>query len=116
VDCDSIAAILTALLTCPAHRHTASIALTSSPYTGAYAANKGFQICLGEASWYELLGSGVDALVMVAGLMNTQGDAFAMYTQWLVSEPDAVVRRVLTAVGRKHGIVRVFPTACSRGA
>lgn len=85
------------------------VGLTSSPFTGAYGANKAFQICLGEALWFELLGSGVDVLVMVGGLMNTQGDLFDRYPQWLISEPHAVVRRVLTAVGRKHMLVPSLP-------
>jgi short-subunit dehydrogenase len=85
------------------------VGLTSSPFTGAYGANKAFQICLGEALWFELLGSGVDVLVMVGGLMNTQGDLFDKYPQWLISEPHAVVRRVLTAIGRKHMLVPSVP-------
>ncbi|MDZ7884719.1 MAG: SDR family NAD(P)-dependent oxidoreductase [Mycobacterium sp.] len=85
------------------------VGLTSSPFTGAYGANKAFQIGLGEALWFELLGSGVDVLVMVGGLMNTQGDLFDRYPQWLISEPHAVVRRVLTAVGRRHMLVPSLP-------
>jgi uncharacterized protein len=42
------------------------VGLTSAPYAAAYAANKAFQITLGEALWYELQGSGVDVLVMSA--------------------------------------------------
>lgn len=85
------------------------VGLTSSPFTGAYGANKAFQIGLGEALWYELRGTGVDVLVMVGGLMNTQGDLFDRYPQWLISEPPHVVRRVLTAVGRKHLVVPSLP-------
>lgn len=85
------------------------VGLTSSPFTGAYGANKAFQVCLGEALWYELRGTGVDVLVMLGGLMNTQGDTFDSYPQWLISEPRDVVRRVLTAVGRKHLLVPSLP-------
>lgn len=88
---------------------SSGVGLTSSPFTGAYGANKAFQICLGEALWFELLGSGVDVLVMVGGLMNTQGDLFDKYPQWLISEPHAVVRRVLNAVGRRHMLVPSVP-------
>ncbi|WP_194166316.1 SDR family oxidoreductase [Mycolicibacterium sp. P9-22] len=88
---------------------SSGVGLTSSPFTGAYSANKAFQICLGEALWFELLGTGVDVLVMVGGLMNTQGDLFDAYPQWLISEPHAVARRVLTAVGRKHMLVPSLP-------
>lgn len=88
---------------------SSGVGLTSSPFTGAYSANKAFQICLGESLWFELLGTGVDVLVMVGGLMNTQGDLFDTYPQWLISEPRAVVRRVLKAVGRKHMLVPSLP-------
>jgi len=79
--------------------------LTPAPYTAAYSANKAFQIALGEALWYELRGTGVDVLVMIGGLMNTQGDVLAGYPQWMFAEPDSVVREVLSAVGRKHILV-----------
>lgn len=85
------------------------VGLTSSPFTGAYGANKAFQIGLGEALWYELRGTGVDVLVMIGGLMNTQGDMFDRYPQWLISEPRDVVRRVFAAVGRKHMVVPSLP-------
>jgi short-subunit dehydrogenase len=78
------------------------VGLTSAPYTAAYAANKAFQIALGEVLWYELRGSGVDVLVMIGGLMSTQGDALSKYPPWLIAEPAPVVREVLCAVGRKH--------------
>jgi short-subunit dehydrogenase len=84
--------------------------LTSAPYTAAYAANKAFQIMLGEALWYELQGSGVDVLVMIGGLMNTQGDGLAKYPHWMIAEPARVVREVLSAVGRKPVVIPGFPT------
>jgi hypothetical protein len=82
--------------------------LTSAPYTAAYAANKAFQITLGEALWYELRGSGVDVLVVIGGLMNTQGEALSKYPRWLIAEPAPVVREVLSAVGRKHMVIPGF--------
>jgi short-subunit dehydrogenase len=85
------------------------VGLTSAPYTAAYAANKAFQITLGEALWYELRGSGVDVLVMIGGLMNTQGDALAKYPHWMIAEPAPVVREVLSAVGRKPMVIPGFP-------
>jgi hypothetical protein len=47
----------------------------------------------------------VDVLVMVGGLMNTQGDALDRYPRYLTAEPEAVVREVISAVGRKRLIV-----------
>jgi short-subunit dehydrogenase len=84
--------------------------LTSAPYTAAYAANKAFQITLGEALWYELHDSGVDVLIMIGGLMNTQGDALAKYPHWMIAEPAPVVREVLSAVGRKPMVIPGFPS------
>jgi uncharacterized protein len=84
--------------------------LTSAPYTGAYAANKAFQIALGQALWYELQDCGVDVLVMIGGLMNTQGDALAKYPRWMIAETAPVVREVLTAVGRKSMVIPGFPS------
>jgi short-subunit dehydrogenase len=86
------------------------VGLTSAPFTGAYAANKAFQIKLGEALWYELRGAGVDVLVMIGGLMNTQGDALSQYPRWMIAETAPVVREVLSAVGRKHMVVPGLPS------
>jgi short-subunit dehydrogenase len=84
--------------------------LTSAPFTGAYAANKAFQIQLGQALWYELRGTGVDVLVMIGGLMNTQGDALSKYPRWLMAETAPVAREVLSAVGRKHMVIPGLPS------
>ena len=81
------------------------VGLNSAPYAAAYAANKAFQIALGEALWCELRGSGVDVLVMVGGLMNTQGSGLSGYPRWRLAEPASVARDVLSAVGRKHLIM-----------
>jgi uncharacterized protein len=81
------------------------VGLNSAPYAGPYAANKAFQITLGEALWYELKHTGVDVLVVIAGLMNTQGDGLSRYPRWQVAEPAPVAREVLSAVGRKHLVV-----------
>jgi uncharacterized protein len=98
---------------------SSGVGLTSGPYNGVYAANKAFQIVLGETLWYELRGTGVDVLVVIGGLMNTQGDAFSKFPAAMVAEPDAVAREVLSAIGRKHmvipGIVnRIFVLAQTR--
>jgi short-subunit dehydrogenase len=84
---------------------SSGVGLTSGPYNGVYAANKAFQIVLGETLWYELKGTGVDVLVVIGGLMNTQGDAFAKFPRPMVAEPEPVVRQVLSAVGRKHMVI-----------
>jgi short-subunit dehydrogenase len=76
----------------------------------AYAANKAFQIKLGDALWYELQGTGVDVLIMIGGLMNTQGDALSKYPRWLMAETAPAVREVLSAVGGKHMVIPGLPT------
>jgi hypothetical protein len=80
---------------------TSGAGLQTTPYTGAYSANKAFQRALGEALWYELQGSGVDVLVAAPGLMDTQGDALAGYPQWMISDADPVAVETLDALG--HG-------------
>ncbi|OBB12898.1 hypothetical protein A5761_21715 [Mycolicibacterium setense] len=87
---------------------SSGVGLTSGPYTGAYSANKAFQLMFGQALWYELRGTGVDVLVMIAGLMNTQGDALSKYPRWLMAEPADVVPEVLSALGRKPTVVPGF--------
>jgi short-subunit dehydrogenase len=79
--------------------------LQTTPYTGAYSANKAFQRALGEALWYELKGSGVDVLVAAPGLMDTQGDALAGYPQWMISDPDPVAVETLNALGREGPVL-----------
>lgn len=79
--------------------------LVPAPYTGAYSANKAFQIALGETLWYELKGTGVDVLVVVAGLMNTQGDALSKYPKMMISETDPVVTEVLATLGKRHMVI-----------
>jgi hypothetical protein len=76
--------------------------LVPAPYTGPYAANKAFQIVFGEALWYETRGTGVDVLVMVAGLMNTQGDALSKYPRWQMADPNDAVEQTLREIGRRH--------------
>lgn len=84
---------------------SSGVGLTSGPYNGVYAANKAFQIVLGETLWYELKGTGVDVLVVIGGLMNTQGDAFDKFPRPMVAHPGPVAREALAAVGRKHMVI-----------
>jgi hypothetical protein len=78
---------------------TSGAGLQTTPYTGAYSANKAFQRTLGEALWYELKGSGVDVLVAAPGLMSTQGDALSNYPQWMIMDADPVAAETLDALG-----------------
>ncbi|WP_082690275.1 SDR family NAD(P)-dependent oxidoreductase [Mycobacterium sp. M26] len=78
--------------------------LTPTPYTGAYAGNKAFQIAFGEALWFELRHTGVDVLVVSAGLMDTQGDALDNYPKWQIADPNQCATQILSSIGRKHMI------------
>ena len=84
--------------------------LAPAPYTGGYSANKAFQIAFGEALWYELRPSGVDVLVVAAGLMNTQGDALSGYPKWQITDRDDVAAEVLKSIGRKHLVAPCWQT------
>lgn len=79
--------------------------LTPTPYTGAYSANKAYQIALGEALWYELRESGVDVTVAVLGLTNTQGDALSSFPRFMVGEVDPTVVEVLDSLGRSPQVI-----------
>ena len=79
--------------------------LCGTPYTGAYAANKAFQLALGESLWYELRGSGVDVEVLAPGLTDTQGDGLAGYPQVMVMPVEPVVTEALARLGREHLVI-----------
>jgi short-subunit dehydrogenase len=83
-------------------------ALHGTPYTGAYAANKAYQLILGESLWYELQGTNVDALVVAPGLTNTQEDALAGYPEILLMEVDPVVSETLDNLGQRHLVIPGF--------
>lgn len=79
--------------------------LHGTPYTGAYAANKAFQLILGESLWYELLGTNVDVLVLTPGLTRTQGNAMDKYPKIMLMEVEPVVDETLRNLGRKHLVI-----------
>lgn len=79
--------------------------LRGMPYTGAYSANKAFQLMLGESLWYELAETNVDVVVLAPGLTNTQGDALDNYPQIMLMEVDPVVAETLANLGKKHLVV-----------
>ncbi|WP_280487325.1 SDR family NAD(P)-dependent oxidoreductase [Nocardia farcinica] len=83
--------------------------LTSAPYTAAYSANKAFQIAFAEALSFELRHTAVDVLIMVAGLMNTQGDGLSKYPKWQIAEPADAAAETLRALGRKLLVMPGWP-------
>ena len=83
-------------------------ALHGTPYTGAYAANKAYQLILGEALWYELHGTNVDVLVVAPGLTSTQEDALAGYPEILLMDVDPVISETLNELGKRHLVIPGF--------
>jgi short-subunit dehydrogenase len=79
--------------------------LHGTPYTGAYSANKAFQLMLGESLWYELRQSNVDVLVLTPGLTRTQGDALDGYPSFMLMDAEPVVREALAGLGRQHLVI-----------
>lgn len=79
--------------------------LRGTPYTGAYSANKAFQLMLGESLWYELRQTAVDVLVLAPGLTNTQGDGLANYPEIMKMEVGPVVQEALANLGKKHLVI-----------
>ena len=76
-----------------------------TPYTGAYSANKAFQLMLGESLWYELRQSNVDVLVLTPGLTRTQGTALDGYPPFMLMDVEPVVREALAGLGRQHQVI-----------
>ncbi len=79
--------------------------LHGTPYTGAYSANKAFQLMLGESLWYELQGKNVDVLVLAPGLTRTQGNALDGYPKIMLMDVDPVVDETLRNLGRRHLVI-----------
>lgn len=79
--------------------------LHGTPYTGAYSANKAFQLMLGESLWYELRHANVDVLVLTPGLTRTLGDALDSYPAFMLMDVEPVVREALANLGRRHLVI-----------
>lgn len=79
--------------------------LRGTPFTGAYSANKAFQLMLGESLWYELRDKNVDVLVLAPGLTRTQGDALDGYPPIMLMDVEPVVDEALQNLGRKHLVI-----------
>lgn len=75
--------------------------LQGFPTIAGYSATKAFIINLGEALWYELLGTGVDVMACIAGAMPTPGytKIFKQLAPGAMSAEDAA-ERALKALGK----------------
>jgi len=70
------------------------------PLHGVYAATKAFDASLGEMLWAEMLGTGVDVLVVEPGPTDTEFQAVAGETAHAGEPPSTVVENALEALGR----------------
>lgn len=75
------------------------------PLHAAYAASKSFVLQLGEALAVELADTGVEVLVVEAGVTDTEFQAAAGALPHPGAAPEAVVREALAALGRQSSIV-----------
>ncbi|MCA9980385.1 MAG: SDR family NAD(P)-dependent oxidoreductase, partial [Anaerolineales bacterium] len=80
-------------------------AFHGTAYTASYAANKAYQMILGESLWYELKDTAVDLLILTPGLTNTHPEGMAGYDPRMVMEVAPVVTETLENLGRKHMVV-----------
>jgi uncharacterized protein len=78
-----------------------------SPFIATYAASKAFNRVLAEGLWYELKGKGVDVLACCAGAVRTPGYSGAAAGKDAPGtlDPEQVVRRALSALGRRPVVI-----------
>lgn len=75
------------------------------PLHGVYAATKAFDASFGEMLWAELLGTGVDVLVVEPGPTETEFQMVAGEDAHPGQPPGAVVEEALGALGRTSSVV-----------
>jgi hypothetical protein len=75
------------------------------PLNGVYSATKAFDQFFGEMLWAEMLGSGVDVLVLQPGPTDTEFQQVAEETAHAGEPPEQVVRVALEALGRQPSVV-----------
>ena len=77
----------------------------STPYMAAYSATKAFDRHLGEALWAELLGTGIDVLVLEPGATETEFQAVAGEMPHAAEPASDVVAVALDALGRQPSVI-----------
>jgi short-subunit dehydrogenase len=75
------------------------------PFNTVYSATKAFDRNLGEGLWSEVLGTGVDVLVLEPGPTETEFQAVARETPHPGEPPEKVVAAALDALGRQPAVV-----------
>lgn len=75
------------------------------PYHGVYSATKSFARFFGESLWAELLGTGVDVLVLEPGTTDTEFRTLAGETPRRGMPPERVVAAALEALGHQPTVI-----------
>lgn len=75
------------------------------PLNGVYAATKAFDASFGEMLWAELLGTGIDVLVVEPGPTETEFQVVAGETAHPGEPPEAVAATALAVLGRTPAVV-----------
>ena len=75
------------------------------PFNAVYSATKGFNLLLGEALWAELLGTGIDVLVLEPGPTATEFQQVAGETAHEGEPPHRVVGVALNALGYQPSVI-----------
>jgi hypothetical protein len=75
------------------------------PFNAVYSATKGFDLLLGEALWAELLGTGIDVLVLEPGPTATEFQQVAGETAHEGEPPHRVVGVALNALGYQPSVI-----------
>jgi short-subunit dehydrogenase len=75
------------------------------PFNAVYSATKAFDLWFGEALWAELLGSGIDVLVLQPGPTATEFQAVAGETAHEGEPPAQVVGVALNALGGQPSVI-----------
>jgi short-subunit dehydrogenase len=111
VNCTAPLALTAALLPRMRARGRGAIVFTGSqaakqplPLHGVYAATKAFDAFLGEALWGELVGSGIDVLVVEPGATETEFQQVAGESAHAGQSPDEVVAIALERLGAQPSV------------
>ncbi len=75
------------------------------PFSAVYSASKAFDLAFGEALWAELLGTGIDVLVLQPGATGTEFQSVAGETAHEGEPPERVVAVALHALGSQPSVI-----------
>ncbi len=112
LNCTAPTVLTSRLLPAMRERRRGAVIFTGSvagrqplPLHGLYSATKGFELLLGEALYVEMLGEGVDVLVLEPGSTSTEFQQVAGEIQHPGESAADVVEVALEALGRQPSVV-----------